>query len=158
MFLRPEPGDGAGTGTGTGAGDEGERRSEVAAAGLLALDGLEQGLEVALAEPLRAVPLDELEEHRRPVLHRPGKDLEQVAVLVAVGEYAQVAKDVDGHPGVADPLAKRVVVAVRGRQAGHAGPLHVPDRRHDVVGSQRDVLDAWAAVELQVLVDLRLLL
>src|SRR6266699_2458916 len=113
MFLRPEPGDGARTGTGTGAGDEGERRSEVAAAGLLALDGLEQGLEVALAEPLRAVPLDQLEEHRRPVLHGPGEDLEQVAVLVAVGEYAQVAKDVDGHPGVADPLAKRVVVAVR---------------------------------------------
>src|SRR3712207_699751 len=38
---------------------------EVAAARLLALDGLEQRLEVALAEAQRAVPLDELEEHRR---------------------------------------------------------------------------------------------
>ena len=42
----------------------------VAALGLLPLDRLEQCFEVALAEPLRAVPLDQLEEHRRPVLDR----------------------------------------------------------------------------------------
>ena len=39
--------------------------SEVAAALLLALDGLEERLEVALAEAERAVPLDQLEEDRR---------------------------------------------------------------------------------------------
>ena len=47
---------------------------EVAAALLLALDGLEEGLEVALAEAERAVPLDQLEEHGRPVLHRLSKE------------------------------------------------------------------------------------
>src|SRR5215831_8161689 len=56
------------------------RGSEVAAAGLLPLDRLEQRLEVAFAKALRAVPLDQLEEDRRPVLHRLGEDLQQVAV------------------------------------------------------------------------------
>jgi hypothetical protein len=42
-------------------------RSEVAAALLLALDRLEERLEVALAEAERAVPLDDLEEDRRAV-------------------------------------------------------------------------------------------
>src|SRR5215471_2565068 len=68
-------------------------RSEVASARLLALDGLEQRLEVALAESVGAVPLDEFEEHGRPVLYRLGEDLQQVAVLVAVGEYPQLAKE-----------------------------------------------------------------
>src|SRR5216683_3601970 len=52
--------------------------------GLLPLDGLEQRLEVALAEPLRAVPLDQLEEQCRPVLYRLGEDLQQVPILVPV--------------------------------------------------------------------------
>ena len=46
------------------------RALEVAAQRLLALDRLEQRLEVPLAEAARAVPLDHLEEHRRPVLRR----------------------------------------------------------------------------------------
>ena len=41
---------------------------EVAAEGLLALDRLEQRFEVALAEAARPVPLDHLEEERRPIL------------------------------------------------------------------------------------------
>src|ERR671917_280498 len=82
--------------------------SEVAAALLLALDRLEQRLEVALAEPERAVPLDELEEHRRAVLDGLGEDLQQVAVLVAVDEDPQLAQGVDVDPGLADPLAERV--------------------------------------------------
>jgi hypothetical protein len=41
--------------------------SEVAPGFLLPLDGLEQRLEVSLAEAQRAVPLDELEEDRRAV-------------------------------------------------------------------------------------------
>src|SRR5215470_4842171 len=69
------------------------RRSEVASARLLALDGLEQRLEVALAESVGAVPLDKFEEHGRPVLYRLGEDLQQIAVLVAVGKYPQLAKE-----------------------------------------------------------------
>jgi hypothetical protein len=44
--------------------------SQVAALGLFPLDRLEQGLEVALAESFRAVPLDQLEEYGWPVLRR----------------------------------------------------------------------------------------
>src|SRR6202008_2741947 len=76
--------------------------SEVAAAGLLALEGLEQRLEVALAEPFRAVPLDQLEEHRGPVLHRLGEDLQQVAVLVAVHEDLPLLQLLDRRPYIPD--------------------------------------------------------
>src|SRR5215211_7925689 len=64
-----------------------KRRSlQVPAQRLLALDRLEERLEVALAEAARAVALDHLEEQRRPVLRRLREDLEEVAVVVAVGE------------------------------------------------------------------------
>src|SRR5579862_2502962 len=55
---------------------------EVAAPFLFTLDRFEQGFEVALSEALGAVPLDQLEEDGRPILHRLGEDLQQVAVLV----------------------------------------------------------------------------
>ena len=94
----PLPGEGTGPcWCGDGSG------SEVAAALLLALDGLEQGLEVALAEAERAVPLDQLEEHGRAVPDRPGEDLQQIAVLVAVDEDAALLQLLDRHPHVADP-------------------------------------------------------
>ena len=65
---------------------------EVAAERLLALDRLEERLEVAVAEAARAVALDHLEEQRRPVLGGLREDLQQVAVVVAIGEDAQPAK------------------------------------------------------------------
>src|SRR6478672_417275 len=73
--------------------------SEVAAELLLALDGLEQCLEVALAEAEGAVALDELEEHGGPVAEGLGEDLQEVAVLVAVDEDAALLQllDRDAH-------------------------------------------------------------
>ena len=53
---------------------------------LLALDGLEEGLEVPLAEAPGPPALDDLEEERRPVLDRLGEDLEQVPLVVAIDE------------------------------------------------------------------------
>src|SRR6476659_4287566 len=89
-----------GCGAGAGPVSAGDRRlmctgshrlrwSEVAATLLVALDGLEQRLEVALAEPLRAPPLDDLEEDRRTVRDRLVEDLQQVAVEVLVGQDVQ---------------------------------------------------------------------
>src|SRR5215471_17181272 len=86
---------------------------QVAAAGLFALDRLEQGLEVALAEPLRAVPLDQLEEHGRPVLYRLGEHLQQVAVLVPVGEYLLGGQLGERHSGLAHPAPELLVVGIR---------------------------------------------
>src|SRR5919199_1799194 len=80
--------------------------SEVAAALLLALDRLEECLEVALAETERAVPLDQLEEHGGPVAGRLGEDLQQVAVLVAVDEDAAGLQLLDRHAHLADPGAQ----------------------------------------------------
>src|SRR5881409_2971863 len=55
---------------------------EVAAERLLALDRLEERLEVPLAEAARPMPLDHLEEERRPVLERAREDLQEVALVV----------------------------------------------------------------------------
>ena len=65
---------------------------------------------------------------------------------------------VERDPGLADPAAELVVVGVRGVEELDAGAAHRLDGADDVVGGQRDVLDARAAVELEVLVDLALLL
>ena len=53
----------------------GRKGLEVAPERLLALDRLEQRLEVPVAEAARAVPLDHLEEERRAVLRRLREDL-----------------------------------------------------------------------------------
>src|SRR5689334_5396026 len=86
--------------------------SEVAARVLLALDGLEEGLEVALAEAERAVPLDDLEEDRGPVAERLGEDLQEVAVLVAVDEDLALLELLDRCAHLADPGAQLVVLVV----------------------------------------------
>src|SRR4051794_790522 len=62
------------------------RASEVAAPPLLALDRLEQRLEVAGSEPLGALPLDHFEEDRGPVAHVLGEQLKEIPVLVLVDE------------------------------------------------------------------------
>ena len=56
------------------------------------LDGREESLEIPLAEAPRAAALDHFEEQRRPVLHRLGEDLQQVTLVVAVHQDAQLAQ------------------------------------------------------------------
>ena len=122
---------------------------------LLALDRLEQRLEVPLAEAPRAVALDDLEEQRRPVLDRLGEDLQHVAFVVAVDEDAELGQLVAGPPR----SCRRGRAASRNRPAARAGTRrrwpHGADGVDDVVGGHGDVLHAGAAVELQVLLDLR---
>ena len=52
-------------------------RREDAAADLVLFDGFEQGLEIAFAEALVALALDEFEEHRAD--HRVGENLQEDA-------------------------------------------------------------------------------
>ena len=66
------------------------------------LDGLEQCLEVALAKAERFRGARSARRTTGAVLHRLGEDLQQVAVLVTVGEDLQLAQRVDRHAGVAD--------------------------------------------------------
>src|SRR5665811_1049999 len=57
---------------------------QVAAAVLVAFDGLEQRLEVAFAETACAFTLDDLEEHGGSIGDGLGEDLQQVTVLVTI--------------------------------------------------------------------------
>src|SRR5581483_5643006 len=83
---------------------EGEGDLQVAPTSLVALDGLEQRLEVALAEAPCAAPLDDLEEHRGAVGDRLGEDLQQVPVLVAVGEHVEPLQVTPGQVDAGEPL------------------------------------------------------
>src|SRR6266700_2334168 len=100
--------------------------SEVAAPFLLALDRLEQGLEISLSEPKRAVPLDEFEKNGGTVTDRPCEDLEQVAVLIPVNQDAALLQLLDRHPYLPYPGPQFRVLVV-GRRGGQE--LHAPRRQ-----------------------------
>src|SRR5947207_13063387 len=80
---------------------------------LLALDRLEQRLEVALAEAPRPLPLDDLEEQRRPVRHRLGEDLQHVPLVVAIDEDAQLRQLLDALVDLADARGQSIVIGAR---------------------------------------------
>src|SRR5258707_15889277 len=84
-------------------------RSECTAPALLQLDRLEECLEVSLAEAPRPVTLDDLEEEGRAVLDGLGEDLEQVALLVAIDEDAEVGELVQVLVDRADPVREQLV-------------------------------------------------
>src|ERR671933_693016 len=133
-------------------------RLQVAALGLLALDRLEQRLEVAVAEAARAVALDDLEEDRRAVADRLREDLEEVALVVAVDQDALLAQVGELLDDLWHARRDLVVVGLGDREELDASAAHLGDRADDVARRHRDVLGAGAAVELEVLVDLRLAL
>src|SRR5207248_1474416 len=122
-----------------------------AAESLLSLDRLEEGLEVALAECRRPVALDHLEEDSRPVLRGLREDLEQVAVVVAVGEDLQALEVGVALRDLADPAFDLLVVRLRRVEEDHATLLQRLDGADDVLALHGDVLDAGTAVELEVL-------
>src|SRR6185312_15670481 len=83
---------------------------EVAARRLLALDGLEQRFEVALAKAARALTLDDLEEHRRAILLVAGEDLQQIAVVIAIHQDAQLRQFVNRLVNLTDAPLQFIVV------------------------------------------------
>src|SRR5918996_3099235 len=131
---------------------------EVSSPVLLALDRLEEGLEVALAEAASAVPLDDLEEYGRTVSDRLREDLQQVALVVAVDEDAEPLQVLDVLVDLPDARRHLVVVLTGDREELDTALPQGGYASHDVPGGERDVLRARAVVELDVLVDLRLAL
>src|SRR4029079_15780190 len=115
-------------------------------------------LEVADAEAARAVPLDDLEEERRAVLDGPGEDLEEVALLVAVGLDAQLLEGRNRDADVADAVGQRRVVLVRQAEELDAVLAQLADRRDDVLRPEGDVLRPGVEVPVEELLDLALLL
>src|SRR5262249_57635527 len=69
---------------------------QVAAQLLVPLDRLEECLEVAVPEAARPVALDDLEEQRRAVAEGLREDLQEIALVVAVGQDAELPQVV-GH-------------------------------------------------------------
>src|SRR5262245_2762766 len=106
--------------------------SQVPAQLLLALDRLEQGLEVALAEAAGAVALDDLEEHRRTVADRLREDLQHVALVVAVDEDAEAPQVLELLLDLADPLRHVLVVRVRHVEELDPALAHLCERAHRV--------------------------
>jgi len=135
--------------------------SQVSASCLFSLNGLEQGLEVSSSESFVAPSLDHFQEQGRPVLQRPRKDLQEVALLVIVDEDlvllqdGDVLLDIETHLG--GPFSDHIVVGVRDLiqelDSSCLHPLHCLD---DVVSPHGDVLDSRTTIVLHILLDLTL--
>src|SRR5437660_12731071 len=59
---------------------------EISSAFLFFLQGFKQRLEISFPETLRAFALNDLEEQSRPILNRLGKNLEQIAFVIAIDQ------------------------------------------------------------------------
>src|ERR1700680_1153270 len=123
---------------------------QIAACRLFALDGLEQGPEVTLAEALAALALDHFEEQRRPVADGAREDLQQVSVVVAVDEDVEIVQPVEVFVDALCARSQRGVVLVGRGEKLDPALLHLADRLHDVIGVDRDVLHTRAAVVIEV--------
>lgn len=124
------------------------------------LNGLEQALEVPGAKAVKVVPLDDLNEHRGAVHQRLGEQLQQVSMLVEVDEDVQALQGIEvllelplATVGLKSHAHSRVVRVRDGDEVEAAG-AQVRDGGDDVASAQGDVLDAGAAVEVDVLLDL----
>src|SRR5688572_29617228 len=126
-------------------------------ADLVEFDGLEQCLEIAFAETLVALALDDFEEDGPD--HVGGEDLQQDALFVgavSVDEYPALLQLGDIFAMARDAFFDAFVIRLRRvleRDSAAAQHVH---RAIDVVGRERDVLDALALVLAQVFLDLRL--
>src|SRR6185437_11485209 len=123
------------------------------------LDRFEQGLEIALAEAVVALALDELEEDRPDRVG--GEDLQQHLGLAAVDHALAVDQDAVG-------LQPRDVLAMLGqtridpleigvwrrRHERQAGGAQAFDGAVDVTAATGDVLNALTAIGLQIFLDL----
>src|SRR3954471_5933687 len=141
-------------GSGAASGMRARRRDD-AAADLVELDRLEQSLEIALAEALVALALDDLEEDRAD--HILGEDLEEEA-------FAGLGRSVDQDAALAH-LGDVVVVAgnalVDHVVIGFGAVLELDavrpqriDGGEDIVGGEGEMLDALAFIFLQIFLDL----
>src|SRR5690606_16987396 len=128
-----------------------------AAADLVEFDALEQRLEIAFAEAFVALALDDLEEDRAN--HVLGEYLQQQALIPgrsAVDQDLQLLQPRQVLVMAGHALGHLVVIGVQRRLEGHVAAAQGADRAVDVVRAQRHMLDALAAVGLQVFGDLRL--
>ncbi len=136
--------------------NSGQSSSEVTAQFLFAFDGFEEGFEVSFAEAAASFALDDFVEDGGTVLYGARKDLQHVALIVAIDEDAEAFEFVDGFVDLADALLEFGVVGVGDGEEVDSLLLHFGDCVEDIVGGEGDVLDARTLVEVEVLFDLGL--
>src|SRR5690606_39245193 len=129
-------------------------------------DRFEEGAEVAFAEALVALALDELEEDRPE--HRAGEDLQEHArhgAAALADLHGALAVDEDAvllqplHVLAVAGHARIHLLVIGGGRGGHEGQAVRPqalDAPVDVTAAAGDVLDAFALVVLEVFLDLAL--
>lgn len=136
------------------------RCSKITALRLLKLNGLEKRLKVTGTEPVVVMSLNNLDEERRPVLKRLGKQLKQVSIFVVVDQdikFLDMLK-VFLNLGAVFLQARGEVVVVRrrdGQELAAAG-LHALDGVQHVLGPKGDVLDTGSSVVFDIFLNLRL--
>src|SRR5579862_6098330 len=125
-------------------------------ADLVGFDRFEERLEIPLAESLVALPLDDLEEDRADRVLRENLQ-EQTLILRrrAVEQDAVALETFDILSVAFYAVVDTLVVRVRGILEGNAMGAQVLDRVEYRLGRERDVLDAFAAVQMQIFLDLR---
>src|SRR5690554_1977195 len=128
-------------------------RLEYAPTHLVQFDGLEQGFEVAFAEAIIALALDDLEEDGADLVF--GKDLQQQAAFgCAVQQNLILLQAIDVFAMIRQAAIKQLVVGVWCVQKLQSGAAQLLDRLVDVFGGQRNMLNAFAAVQIQILLNL----
>src|SRR5471032_809941 len=129
-----------------------------AALDLIEFDRFEQRAEIALAEALIALALDDLEEDRTDHVLR--EDLQQQLAFrlgaVAVDQDAQAAQVFQTLAVVRQAAVHQLIIRLDGVLEDDAGALHLFDRGVDVVGAERDVLVAspWYSFRYSAICDL----
>src|SRR6202140_290030 len=128
-------------------------------ADLVLLDRFEQPLEGAFAKAVVALALDELEEDRADGVG--GKDLQQHFCVAAVDHALAVDQDaVALEPGCVlavfrQPRADLLEIGVgRRRHERQAGVAERLDGLVDIARAAGDVLDAFAAIDAEIFLDL----
>src|SRR5690606_5385288 len=128
-----------------------------AATNLVQFDGLEQGLEVAVAEAFIALALDDLEEDRAEQVF--GEDLQQQTFFadIAVQQDAVLLQALEVFTVAGDALVHQLVIGLdRVLQLDATGAQFFYGAV-DVLRGHGEVLDAFAIVLADELFDLRIL-
>src|SRR5580704_14222880 len=126
------------------------------ASNLVRFDRLEQRLEIAFAEPFIALALDDLEEDRADGIL--GEYLQQQSLIFrrrAVHQDAVALQPRHVFAVAFHPIVHPLVIGVGRILKRDAPGAQRFDRVVDVVGAESDVLNAFAAIGMQIFGDLR---
>src|SRR5690606_14999551 len=111
--------------------------------------------EVARTKRLRPMTFDNLKEQSRTVLHRFGKDLQQVAFFIPVHQDTELLQCSNFFINLSYTLRKHLVVSIwRRTQEFHTPLFELVYRFDNILGRYCDMRYPFFFIECQVLFDL----